>query len=135
MALQILANLSINREELKTKCEELAPKGPGPSAEGRTVFGIWGKKCLEYAIDAVRHLDHKQVGTEHILLGMIQAEGSATCQLLGSFGVDAGRVRQEIEVLHRSKILNLAILLNASEYMDAERVEQEIAKLQNPDRE
>jgi Clp amino terminal domain, pathogenicity island component len=55
------------------------------------------RKVLALADVEARSLDHRYIGTEHLLLGLIAEESGAASDVLRSLGVDAGRIRAEIE--------------------------------------
>ena len=52
------------------------------------------QQVLEYAVDEARRLGHHYIGTEHILLGMVRVEGTAT-EVLRRLGVTADQVRRQ----------------------------------------
>ena len=58
------------------------------SGEARTV--------VRHAWDESRRLRHGHVGTEHLLLGLLQPDAGAAAALLRAAGVDADRVRDGI---------------------------------------
>jgi ATP-dependent Clp protease ATP-binding subunit ClpA len=58
------------------------------SGEARTV--------VRHAWDESRRLQHGHVGTEHLLLGLLQPDAGAAASLLRAAGVDADRVRAGI---------------------------------------
>jgi len=52
------------------------------------------QQVLEYAVDEARRLGHHYIGTEHILLGLVRAEGTAM-EVLRRLGVTADQVRRQ----------------------------------------
>jgi ATP-dependent Clp protease ATP-binding subunit ClpC len=49
------------------------------------------------ANEEARHLHHEYIGTEHILLGLVKEGAGVAANVLKNLGVDAQRVRQEVE--------------------------------------
>jgi ATP-dependent Clp protease ATP-binding subunit ClpA len=60
---------------------------------GQIPFTARAKKVLELALREAKHLGHGYIGTEHILLGLVRAEGIAP-ELLGRRGLTPDRVRE-----------------------------------------
>ena len=46
--------------------------------------------------EAEEHFGHNYIGTEHLLLGLLRAEGGGAAQALGALGVTLDRARQEL---------------------------------------
>jgi hypothetical protein len=56
-------------------------------------------KALALAADEARSLNHEYVGTEHVLLGLVADQSGAASDVLAAMGVDAPRLRHEVERL------------------------------------
>ena len=46
--------------------------------------------------EAEEHFGHNYIGTEHLLLGLLRAEGGGAAQALGALGVTLDRAREEL---------------------------------------
>jgi ATP-dependent Clp protease ATP-binding subunit ClpC len=57
------------------------------------------KKSLELAVDEAHRLHHQQVGTEHMLFGLVSEGGGLAAQALSPLGVNLQVVRNTIEGL------------------------------------
>jgi ATP-dependent Clp protease ATP-binding subunit ClpC len=57
------------------------------------------RNVLALAADQARSFNHQYIGTEHVLLGLIAENSGFARHILQSIGVDAGRIRVEIEKL------------------------------------
>ncbi len=57
------------------------------------------KKVIEYAMEEARNLNHKYVGTEHILLGLLREQEGVAAQILMNLGLKLDEVRDEIKAL------------------------------------
>jgi ATP-dependent Clp protease ATP-binding subunit ClpA len=62
------------------------------------------KKVLNLASDEARRLNHRYVGTAHLLLGMLEVEGSLASRLLQTRGLNAEAVRERTRA-ERSSII------------------------------
>jgi hypothetical protein len=57
------------------------------------------RQALANAENAARGLNHAYIGTEHLLLGLIQDEAGTAARALRELGADAPRIRRKIERL------------------------------------
>lgn len=62
------------------------------------------QQVIPYAIDEARKREHKAVGTEHLLLGLIHLSNCEAMNILGKLGVTPEQIRRQIErVLRESQ--------------------------------
>ena len=54
------------------------------------------KRALVYAGEEAERLNHKHIGTEHLLLGLLREEKSFAAQILMERGLQLGQVREEL---------------------------------------
>jgi hypothetical protein len=57
------------------------------------------KKAIGHAIEEARSLQHNHVGTEHLLLGLLQEEEGVAAQVLMNLGLRLEDVREEVQAL------------------------------------
>jgi ATP-dependent Clp protease ATP-binding subunit ClpC len=57
------------------------------------------RKVVVLAHEEATRLNHNEIGTEHILLGLIGQSESVAAQVLASLGLDLAAVRREVEEL------------------------------------
>jgi hypothetical protein len=69
-------------------------KNPSPSLED---FAPTGAQTLELAAGEARNFHHNFIGTEHILLGLLQSESTIVFNVMRRLGVEENAVRIEIE--------------------------------------
>src|SRR5213079_1884863 len=99
VAARVLNNLGIELHNVRSRVEFIIGRGD------RMVMGEIGltpraKRVIEFAIDEARRLNHKFIGTEHLLLGLIREGEGIAAGVLESLGVSLAKVRtQVIEVL------------------------------------
>jgi hypothetical protein len=58
-----------------------------------------GKRVIELAYDEARQLNHKHIGPEHLLLGLIREGEGLAGRVLKKLGVDLDRTRREVIAL------------------------------------
>jgi hypothetical protein len=54
------------------------------------------KKILNIAAEEAERLDHRHVGTEHLLLAMLRVEGSLAAQILQARGLKLAEIREQL---------------------------------------
>ena len=98
VAAKALESLGISLEAVRQQVQEII--GQGQSAPtGHIPFTPRAKKVLELSMREALQLGHDDIGTEHILLGLVrEGEGVGAQVLLGS-GVSLERVRGEVVTL------------------------------------
>ena len=60
------------------------------------------KKALAYAVRTAEKCGHNYVGTEHLLIGLLNVEDGTAGMVLSEFHVDAGQLTELID--HRDRI-------------------------------
>jgi len=68
--------------------------GSGSRAPKRVRFGREAKKTLELALRAALRLGHNYIGTEHLLLGVLDDEDGRATELLATMGVSRAKTEQ-----------------------------------------
>jgi ATP-dependent Clp protease ATP-binding subunit ClpC len=122
VGVQVLKNLGVDLARLKSEIERLSPSPPAPPALAleppprtpasrfkrflaRLVGGsprprglpqnVTAKKVIEYAMEEARHLKHGYIGTEHLLLALLDEHDSPPAQVLNALGVRWEALREE----------------------------------------
>ena len=102
VATKVLENLGIELLKVRGAVEFIIGRGD------RIVLGEIGltpraKKVIELAVDEARRMNHRYIGTEHLLLGMVREGEGIAAGVLESLGVRLEKVRTEtIRVLNQS---------------------------------
>lgn len=65
----------------------------------RQQFSELARQALLFAEDAAQSMNHDYVGTEHLLLGLLQSDSGDLASALTALGVDANEIRPRIEQL------------------------------------
>jgi ATP-dependent Clp protease ATP-binding subunit ClpC len=98
-AARVLESLGLAQEAVRQRAAEVAGRGE-QAPSGHLPFTPQAKEVLRLALDEAVRLDHRYVGTEHILLGLFRAGDSAAGRVLTGLGADLDGARaQVIQVL------------------------------------
>jgi ATP-dependent Clp protease ATP-binding subunit ClpC len=96
VAIQVLRNLDIDMRKVRLEIEKIVQSGPEMVTMGKLPQTPRAKKVIEYAIEEARTLDHKTIGTEHLLLGLLREEQGVAAQVLMNLGLKQEDVREEV---------------------------------------
>ncbi len=105
---QVLKKLGVELEVARSKVEFIIGHGD------RVVMGEVGltpraKKVIELSMDEAQRLNHRYIGTEHLLLGLIREGEGIAAGVLESLGVKLSEARaQTIEMLSERGIASAA---------------------------
>jgi excisionase family DNA binding protein len=94
VASHVLSNLGIEVDQIRHDIEVIIGRGE------RIVLGELGltpraKKAIELAMDEARLLNHRFIGTEHLLLGLIREGDGIAAGVLENLGLRLEQVRTE----------------------------------------
>ncbi|MEO0078777.1 MAG: ATP-dependent Clp protease ATP-binding subunit [candidate division WOR-3 bacterium] len=95
VAAVVLTNLGMNLEDLRRAVENAVPVGSETLVLGDLPLNQDARSALQLAADEARRMNHLQVGTEHLLLGLLREERGIACQVMQSLGLELDLVRQE----------------------------------------
>src|SRR5688572_8807056 len=95
VAAKALESLGISLEAVRSQVEEIIGQG-GSSPSGHIPFTPRAKKVLELSLREALQLGHNNIGTEHILLGLIREGEGVAAQVLVKLSADLSRVRQQV---------------------------------------
>jgi len=97
VAVSILKVFGVEPDEIMTETEKHIPEGILPvGLTDRLPLLPRAKKVIEDAMEEARSLNHRYVGTEHILLGLLREEEGVGAQVLMNLGLQLDKVREEI---------------------------------------
>ena len=103
VASTVLKNLGIDLRKIKLEVEKLIQSGPDMVTMGKMPQTPRAKKVIENAIVEARNLNHNWVGTEHLLLGLLDEFDGLAGNVLRSFGIGPGAVRQSVIDLYANQ--------------------------------
>ncbi len=94
-AVQILKSLNVKIQKVRIQVGMIIGHKDRPVV-GEVGLTPRAKKVMELAVDEARRLNHRQISTEHILLGLIREGDGIAAKVLESVGVNLERVRNAI---------------------------------------
>jgi ATP-dependent Clp protease ATP-binding subunit ClpC len=90
-----LESLGIDPETVRREVQDSIGQGKR-APTGHIPFTPGAKKVLELSLKESLHLGHKYIGTEHILLGLIQQGDGVAATVLARLGAGLDRTRDEV---------------------------------------
>src|SRR5437868_6685957 len=90
VAARVLDSLGVDLRKARSSVEAIIGRGKETTSPSEITLSPRTKKVIELAVDEARKLGHSNVGTEHLLLGIVR-EG----QSVGAGGVEAMGVSLE----------------------------------------
>jgi ATP-dependent Clp protease ATP-binding subunit ClpC len=95
VAAKALESLGIGLETVRQRVEEVAGRGE-QAPSGRIPFTAEAKQALKLSLSESRALGHHYIGTEHLLLALLQQAESVPAQVLSGLGADLDGVREQV---------------------------------------
>ena len=96
VAAAVLQNLNVDLDEIQQKIEDTVKQGKAAQATGPDLpYTSRAKRVLELSLAESGALDHRYVGTEHLLLGLVREEKGIAAQVLTDTGVNLEAARAE----------------------------------------
>lgn len=97
VAAQALGSLGVDADGVRRAVEERIGRGEEP-ARGHIPFTPRAKKVLEFSLRVALRFGHNYIGTEHVLLGLVEeGEGVAAQILMAEVEGGLSRVRDEVD--------------------------------------
>jgi ATP-dependent Clp protease ATP-binding subunit ClpC len=94
LAARALRNLGATPAEVAKMVERLQPRQPRPPF-GKPALTPRTKRVMELAVEEAKRMSHPYIGTEHLLLGLIQEHEGIASEALRSLGLSTDQVRSE----------------------------------------
>ena len=95
IAFRALDQLEVSAAAVRAEVEMIIGRGPQPPT-GPIAFTPRTKKALELAWCEAKRLGHDDVGTEHLLLGLVREGEGLAAQVLHRLGVDRAAVIEQV---------------------------------------
>ncbi|MDQ6887457.1 MAG: GntR family transcriptional regulator [Gemmatimonadota bacterium] len=97
-AARLLAELGIDAGDVRTRAEaeatrESPGKSPGPAADAALPYTSRAKRALELAMAQARALGNSPVGTEHLVLGLLEEKKGIAARVLHQLGLTLEEAR------------------------------------------
>lgn len=92
---QLLAKVGASAERVRERVETAISRGQ-ESTQPEMVFTPAGKRVIELAFLEARELNHKYIGCEHLLLGVIAEGDGLGARILRELHVDSASIKKEL---------------------------------------
>ncbi len=102
-AVEIINNLGLEVQDLKTSIEEVVQPAGGTMTMGNLPLTARAKKTLEVSGQEARALKSKDIDTEHILLALLKDEEGVAAQVLSMYEIDYKEVYEELKNVQSGK--------------------------------
>jgi len=102
-AVEIINNLGLEIQDLKSSIEEVVQPSGGTMTMGQLPLTARAKKTLEVSGQEARALKSKDIDTEHILLALLKDEEGVAAQVLSMFEIDYKEVYEELKNVQSGK--------------------------------
>ncbi|MFQ6007666.1 MAG: ATP-dependent Clp protease ATP-binding subunit [Candidatus Zixiibacteriota bacterium] len=102
-AVEIIANLGLDLNDLKTSIEEVVQPSGGTMTMGQLPLTARAKKTLEVSGQEARALKSKDIDTEHILLALLKDEEGVAAQVLSTYDIDYKEAYEELKNIQLGK--------------------------------
>jgi len=96
IAVNVLRNLNLDYETVRTEVERLVGFGPEIQVYGDPALTGKVKKVFEFANEEASNLNHNYVGTEHLLLALLRQSDGVASQVLENLNINLKEVRKEV---------------------------------------
>ncbi|MDQ1301448.1 MAG: ATP-dependent Clp protease ATP-binding subunit ClpC [Chloroflexota bacterium] len=94
LASRVLRDLGATGAEVSRVVERMAPRNPRPPF-GKPTLTPRTKHVIELAVEEARKLNHPNISTEHLLLGLVQEGEGIAAEVLRSLSIALDKVRTE----------------------------------------
>jgi protein-arginine kinase activator protein McsA len=94
-----LKNLRLDLRKIRLAVEKTVQSGQPTATLGNLARTPRTKKVLEYAKQEARTMGHRNIGTEHLLLGLLREPEGVAGQVLANVGLNVEDVRQAVRNL------------------------------------
>jgi ATP-dependent Clp protease ATP-binding subunit ClpC len=96
IAVNVLRNLNLDYDAIRTEVERLVGFGPEIQVYGDPALTGKVKKVFEFANEEASSLSHNYVGTEHLLLALLRQTDGVAAQVLENLGANLKEIRKEV---------------------------------------
>jgi Clp amino terminal domain, pathogenicity island component len=100
VARRVLARAHVSLDNLRSQIEQHVRAADKVSTSAEILFSAGAKRMLQRAALEADGLSHGEVGVEHLLLGLLEAESNGAASWLIDSGLTLQRAREEVRQLH-----------------------------------
>jgi ATP-dependent Clp protease ATP-binding subunit ClpA len=95
-ASEALASIGIDLGTVKAQVEATFGPGALPDPGAAPKYAPQAKDALQQAVSRAQMLRHRFIGTEHMLVGILDGRASLACGALTDLGIDVGALGQRV---------------------------------------
>jgi ATP-dependent Clp protease ATP-binding subunit ClpC len=95
VAMRVLQELGIKPEQVRSAIERTVGKGTRPTFTQPTLTPRT-KRVIEISVDEARKMGHHYIGTEHLLLGLVQEGEGVAVDVLRRLGASPEKIREQV---------------------------------------
>lgn len=95
IASKVLKEHGVTLKNARNEVEKIIGRGSG-FTPAEIPFTPRVKRMLEISLEEARKLDHNYIGTEHLLLGLLQDSEGVAAKVLDNLGVERDKIRTQI---------------------------------------
>jgi Uma2 family endonuclease/DNA-binding XRE family transcriptional regulator len=92
---QLLHSMGINLQSIRVEVEKIIGRGSSLFA-AEISYTPRAKRVLEIALEAANQSGSDEIGTEHLLLGLIDEKDGLAARVLENFRINLGNLRQQV---------------------------------------
>ena len=96
VAVNVLRRMGLDFETIRIEVEKAVGSGPETKIIGDVPLTARAKKVIELAVEEAKILHHTYIGTEHLLLGLLQEGEGVAAKILRNLNVDIEQTREEV---------------------------------------
>ncbi|MCX6356661.1 MAG: ATP-dependent Clp protease ATP-binding subunit, partial [Candidatus Aureabacteria bacterium] len=96
VAVSVLRRKGIDFETIRIEVEKAVGRGPETKIVGDIPLTARAKKVIELAVEEAHNLNHTYIGTEHLLLGLLQEGEGVAAKILRNLNIDVEETRQDV---------------------------------------
>jgi ketosteroid isomerase-like protein len=96
LAMTVLSSVGLSGKQIRHEIEHHLPRQTEAPGGGEITFTPMAKQVLASSIDESSRLGHNYIGTEHLLLGLLQAQEGIAARVLHTLGVRRADVHAQI---------------------------------------
>lgn len=104
VATEALRLLNVDLNKIREQVASRMPPGNGPTGVAGRTHTKEFKEIIARAIDEARRYEHRYVGTEHLVLSLIQEPNGLPAQVLQQHGVGLDQLRKQVMSLLESDV-------------------------------
>jgi ATP-dependent Clp protease ATP-binding subunit ClpC len=96
VAASVLINCDVTSGKVRLQVEDIVEPGPDIVIMGKLPQTPRARKVIEHSLNEARGLNHRWVGTAHLLMGLMRERDGIAANVLMNLGLELGDVRAAV---------------------------------------